>query len=30
VQRNHRNLRAWQQAVELVAAIYRLTEIFSD
>jgi four helix bundle protein len=30
VKRNHRDLRAWQQAVELVTAIYRLTAKFPD
>jgi four helix bundle protein len=30
VKRNHRNLQAWQQAVELVTAIYRLTADFPD
>ena len=28
--RNHRKLRAWQQAVELVSEIYRLTANFPD
>ena len=30
MKRNHRNLRAWQQAVELVSAIYRLTASFPE
>jgi four helix bundle protein len=30
VKRNHRSLRAWQQAVELVGSIYRLTGAFPD
>ena len=30
MQRNHRNLRAWQQSVDLVCAIYRFTESFPD
>ncbi|MSQ73549.1 MAG: four helix bundle protein [Betaproteobacteria bacterium] len=30
MKRNHRNLRAWQQAVELVSDIYRLTAKFPD
>jgi four helix bundle protein len=30
MKRNHRNLRAWQQSVELVVATYRLTEKFPD
>jgi four helix bundle protein len=28
VKRNHRSLRAWQQAVELVEEVYRLTAFF--
>jgi four helix bundle protein len=28
VKRNHRNLRAWQQAVGLVEQVYRVTESF--
>jgi four helix bundle protein len=30
VKRNHRSLRAWQQAIELVSTIYRLTTTFPD
>ena len=30
MKRNHRKLRAWQQAVELVTVIYRLTADFPD
>ena len=30
MKRNHRNLRAWQQAVDLVCAVYRFTEAFPD
>ena len=30
MKRNHRNLRAWQQAVELVSAIYHLTASFPE
>jgi len=30
VKRNHRNLRAWQQAIELVRDVYRLTADFPD
>ena len=30
MKRNHRNLRAWQQAVDLVCVIYRFTESFPD
>ena len=30
MKRNHRNLRAWQQAVDLVCAIYRFTEAFPE
>lgn len=28
MRRNHRNLKAWQQAVDLVVAIYNLTRTF--
>jgi four helix bundle protein len=30
VKRNHRDLRAWQQAIELVSEVYRLTATFPD
>lgn len=30
MKRNHRDLRAWQQAIELVKDIYRLTADFPD
>ncbi|MDB5902695.1 MAG: four helix bundle protein, partial [Betaproteobacteria bacterium] len=30
MKRNHRDLHAWQQAIELVAAIYALTSRFPD
>ena len=30
MKRNHRNLRAWQQAVDLVCSIYRFTEAFPE
>jgi len=30
VQRNHRKLRAWQQAVDLVCTVYRFTDAFPD
>jgi len=30
VKRNHRDLRAWQQAVESVCAVCRFTEVFPE